>query len=299
MLKAKRKGVDFLARKRKRNARITKEQTREIKKKDIILYKAATEQVIIPDFVQLSKKKQRATGEAFVHTSCVQDRVSLPLVCGACSVPAREGAGKRKQRSRQSHTTSNPFVPISCITPSTTPVCHFYGKSVEQTKLSLPPKKRYKRKRSSGNAEFVPASCITAHVSPGGSRNNRARPGNNCLFIPECCITADVSKPYLPAVKTEKSPAITYRYIDRPNSPDILGPANKKNKRKRTNGVPFVPKSCTIDTEKPAPAVLPRNEALAKPAPETQPREANSIGWLPVGAFVLVILVIIGYLFYK
>lgn len=371
-----------MAKKRKRNARVAKEQSKGIKIKDIILSKAATEKVMVPDFIQLSKKRQRGTGKAFVHTSCIQEQVSLPRACGACFVPSRENAFRGKQSGKKKYTAAAAIVPSSCITESTTPVYHFYGKVPDNMKTSCKPEKKVKKRKNKAREEFVPASCITNQISrglptkamggihkpdssniccrqassyeivletrnrrkkprkpvefvpqtcitpetapvrvfvqskqpefvnpypalpamspdiTGGARNNRRGTKTNRPFIPECCMTAEVSQPYLPAKKAEKTPAVIYRYVDRPNSPDILGPTSKRYKRKRTGHSTFVPQSCTAGTEKPAPVVLQRSDVLAKPVPMPQPKAAG-FNWLPAAAVILILLAIAGYVLTK
>jgi len=342
-----------LAKKRKRNGKICKDQIRrnnKNNKKEIILFTAAGEKVMVSDFTCLSKKRQKQTCEAFVHTTCIQEQLSLPLTRGACTVARREikvkSPGKhesslksKKLHKRRRFSGKTEFVPASCITgqisqgyPNKPPAKQnkpvhpmISGQDSSSYEIILETGRR--RRRKTKPVEFVPGSCITLHTAPvysfavqpitqefvnpypalpdlapditGGCRTGRARPMAPFPFIPESCITADVSKPYLPVEKTEEKPETVHRYIDRPNSPDILGPASKKFKRKRNNVVPFVPKSCTIDTEKPAPGTCQRSDVLAKPAPASLPFKTITKPWLPAAVLVLVVLTIIGYLLYK
>lgn len=241
-----------------------------------------------------SRKRFKGTSR-FVPPGCLTDQVArayicLPTATSSPVVPVVNGQKTaaseiiltvRRKRRPQSRPTT--FVPPACITNQTAPVY------IQQPQ---PVKKRL--------VNPYPALSGPAPDIVGGGCGRRAKITVSIPFIPADCVTDQISLPYQPAAQkanvTQPLPSC-YRYIDRPNSPDIVGPSRTKSKKKSSRLVPFVPKSCTVDTVMP-PQLNSATDMLAQTAPVTRPA-AGSHSWLSVAALILVILTIIGYFLYK
>lgn len=371
--------MGFLAKKRRRGARSKKVQTQVGGKKNIVLHKTTSERVIVPDIIYLFKRKHKKNNEVFVGESCIQEQVSLALVSGNSYNVKKENSTGWRKGNRRRYLSTTPFVPLSCLTNSVSPVVRFWLVKKElQDKTLLSVQRRAKKVRKSQNAEFVPLSCITdkpsvayknkakfsrpqfysqdkhyeivfdtiykrrkklpsedfvpkscitslislvykfnpepkplQFVNPypdlpmltpdivGGLKVARPRPKNNSSFVPDSCVTDTISTSY---VKPEEKPRIKYIYVDRPNSPDIVGLPAKKSKRKKNNVIPFVPKSCTVEPEKvTAKEMLPlqSGEALARTAPETLSQEKTGTNLLALVGLILVLLAFVWYLVQK
>ncbi|MEG6520803.1 hypothetical protein [Desulfotomaculum sp. 1211_IL3151] len=129
-------------------------------------------------------------------------------------------------------------------------------------------------------------------------------------FVDQSCITNNLSLPDNQSVAfAPEVPVKQYSYIERPNSPDILGPTYKKPRRKKSDAVPFVPKSCTIDIEQ-APLLVKNienygnfrcewnkanSDTIAKVCEETK---ICKISWLPLVVVVLLMFISI-FMFLK
>lgn len=189
----------------------------------------------------------------------------------------------------------------------------------------------FRRKKRAGlSGQFVPKSCITycaalpylsdnltmeepiitfsnpypdpPGLTPAITGGNRIRPiyrRAKASFIPQSCITDRTAAPYISNPASDNTPKIKYVYVDRPNSPDIVGNQIKRNKKKSSNTVPFVPKGCASAEINRSPAVPAQNRdgALAREAVSYTPVQQKSrTNWLVLVFLVFVLMVVIGYL---
>lgn len=229
-----------------------------------------------------------ARGTAFVNEGCITQQVSLPYV---------KPSIKSQERSY--------VLPVTL-------------KQTYQIVLS-PGRKRRKRV---GATEFVSPSCISgvltmvppsANQGPppklvnpypplpalapeivGGFKIVRQKKGIGESFVTDSCRNATVSQPLANPVKEAKPPKVTYQYVDRPNSPDIHGPENKKTRKHSSKVVAFVPKSCTVEQKPTLTVSSKKEEALARTAPVPEPR-AEKNNWLALVAFVGIIAFLVIY----
>ncbi|CCO07274.1 hypothetical protein [Desulforamulus hydrothermalis] len=245
---------------------------------------------------QVTGRKRFKGTSRFVPAGCLTDQVARAYIClpPAISSPVVPVVSQRKtaaneiiltvRRKRRPQSRPTVFVPPQCITNQTATV---YIRQPQAVKKRL--------------INPYPALAGPAPDIVGGGYGRRVKITASLPFIPANCVTDQISQPYLPAAPAAHVilPLPSgYRYIDRPNSPDIVGPSRIKSKKKSSRLVPFVPKSCTVDTVKPPPQLHSATDMLAQTAPVARPA-AGSPSWLPVAALVLAILAIIGYFLYK
>ncbi|SHK02288.1 hypothetical protein [Desulforamulus aeronauticus] len=323
-----------MARKKKKNIKTSKLVQVE-KKRDIILFTSASEPVRVPDIVYRGKKQSPGMRDLFVDSSSVQTEISLPLACGdTCSKTTLPVAGKYHKKKNLKF--QGAFVPNSCVTQvvSLPYAEEQINKSVKQS-LPQPEEPCYQillehskpRKRRKNSSVFVPPSCIIEcptpvyHFSLGVKPLVFTNPYPNPLslspdiiserkrgctkqkssndFIPASCITRTVSQPFS---KPNQKPIIKYTYVERPNTPDILGPTLKSNKRKKNQGVSFVPKSCIVESTKQmleSPPFLQRTDTLARAKSQSTVEKKSSGNWLSILAFLALIMVVVVYLLQK
>lgn len=172
------------------------------------------------------------------------------------------------------------FVPDSCITSSTTKVVSFSKKQGGQQFINPYP---------------AAATLSPEIIIPEKAKRIKAKMGS---FVPESCTTGIISKSY---IKSEEKPTvkINYVYVDRPNSPDIIGPSSKKSKKKKNTVVPFVPNSCTVEPKQNVSQPLLRTDALSQEAPQTSSKQAETKFWLPMLVVILIIFAVIGFVLQK
>lgn len=351
-----------MARKKKKGMKGGKHVQAE-KRRNIILFKSASEPVQVPDVLYHLKKRSRLVGGQFVASDSVQDVVSLPLVSGGFVKRKSEVVISKKKKGKIGVTE---FVPSSCITDSTTPVVHF--------KVKLPTTKvNNKKKRFNYASEFVSSGCITQHISlpyikvekdakqeninldqhhdQGMRGKTKYRRRRSSIFVPPCCITDSPAKvyhfptakktmrfynpfpdsltltpdivyncktarkfkkqqPFIPAScmtsqlsrpfqQAKVRPAIKFIYVERPNTPDILGPSVKIKKRKTSKVIPFVPKSCMVEQKQFFSNPVQKTEALAKAESQTLREKKSLSNILPIIALLAFIAMVVGYVLQK
>lgn len=316
-----------MAKKKKKGSRGSQEIPRTIGfKKSIVLCKLASEKVVIPDFPVHFKRKAGASGQAFVNESCIQRFETLKEVDNKVTMAvSRPAVSRKKLRNRK----MVEFVPSSCITDR---VSRGYQGAIPAGKAKVAVvldytgntvRKRFLKKDLF--TSFVPQSCITPAVSQaykpvieplsqkyfnpcpelpalapdiigGMKKTKQRRISVHTSFASGDCINASVSIPYS---SPEEKLVIKYIYVERPNSPDILGPPPRKKRRKSGEVIPFVAKSCTIEN-KVIPehrAAISQTESLALTEPEDQPNSRIN-GWY-LSAILFVLLVILAYFLEK
>ncbi|GAB6181153.1 hypothetical protein JCM14036_24720 [Desulfotomaculum defluvii] len=225
-----------MAKKRKHHSKRYKVNASVTKKKEFILLQSSSDRVVIPTYIRIKRMKIRGGFQTFVNSSCVHQHVSLPFIADQPNSQSVEinispdiildtakGRGRRK--------TLGQFVADDCITNSLTNVVTNFCK---QPAFENP---------------YPTINGLTPDVI-GQKSLVRRRKKPNISFVPEGCHTDIISLPAYHSVSiTNEIPRKVYTYIDRPNSPDILGPTYKKRKRRESDITSFVPKSCTVDLE--------------------------------------------------
>lgn len=262
-----------MARKKKKGMKAGKPVQVE-KKRNIVLFKSASEPVQVPDVLYLFKKRFKGTRGLFVDSNSVQGVVSLPLASGGLVNRKSEVLLYKRKRGKAGVAE---FVPASCITNSTTPVVHF-------NKPKLPAAKTSKKKKFCHDSEFVPVSCITNQISlPYLNDNNektnkfldqqvqacyqiilgktkyRKKRKNSAVFVPPCCITDSPTLVYhFPA---EVKPVSFHNpYPDSLHlSPNIVSTIKAVRPKPKSQQV-FIPVSCITGE-----VSQPYQKAMAKP----------------------------------
>ncbi len=322
-----------MARKKKKNVKTVKPVQVE-KKRDIVLFASASEPVQVPDIVYRGKKQSPVMKDLFVDSSSIQTEISLPLACGdTCRktvLPAAKKYNKKKKMKLQ-----EAFVPTSCVTPvvSLPYAKEQINKSVKQS-LHQPKEPCYQilleqskpRKKRKKSPVFVPLSCITESPAPvyhftlevkplvftnpypnplnrspdiiSERKRGYPKPKSSEDFIPASCITQTVSQPF---AKPNQKPLVKYTYLERPNTPDILGPTLKNNKKKKYQGASFVPKSCIVESTRQMlePSFLQPTDTLARAKSQSTLEKKSSDNWQPILALVALIVVVVVYLLQK
>lgn len=326
-----------MARKKRKNSRVSKVNGYSVNsQKPLILFEASTEEVAVPDFDIRIKRKRGYSLVPFVTKDCLVETTS-PVVRFVLKVNPmrdnREVKDLKLKKKRGTGFSSIQFVPKDC---SDAKISVGY-RTIQHERIpcsgyfpTFGTSKNKKRKVVGYTGEFVSPGCIASEVSQGfryvkeskvfhnpyldmpgyapqiiggASIIRRKSQVGGCGFIPASCITDKVSIPYPKALgEPAKMSKNNYTYVERPNSPDIIDDKPKRNKKKRGQAVPFVPKSCTTD-QKPNTVLRvsseARAEALALEAPTPKPETNAGSNWVLIGIISLILVALAGYILQK
>ncbi|RYD06893.1 hypothetical protein N752_01835 [Desulforamulus aquiferis] len=258
-----------MARKRRRNAKVSKANSSSGNSRTaLVLYAASTEKVAVPDFDIRVRRKSRGFADAFVDQTCIQERASMVKVFKGTEV--KEVVRFLKKRKRRNSNSLAPFVPKECLVQTTTPVIRFSLALPFENESANTVQKKIKNKKKKtgfGCIAFAPKDCSSAEVSLG-YKGHRIKETTPCIgyypafgtikkkkkinhskeFVPLSCITENISLSYIKLKVGGKSQQFCNPYSGWPGfAPQITTHKTIVRKKPSVSNQWFIPLSCITD----------------------------------------------------